>query len=105
MTTKKKEQCTIPVVSGSISIEKNNDRGQLKIVSKSNWFNTEYVIVNIDEDCIIINKPTLDYTGRMFKVLKIGLNSLVKLSLELPIGKFDFDTEESTEDELVVYYR
>lgn len=100
-----KQALTIPVVSGSISIEKNNDKGQLKIASKSNWFNTEYVIVNMDEDCIIISKPTLDYTGKMYKVLKVGLNNLVKLSLDLPMGKFDFDEEESTEDELVLYYR
>lgn len=99
------KQCTIHGVSGSISIEKNNDIGQLKIVSKSNWFDSEYVIVKIEGDCIMISKPTLDYTGKMFKVLKVGSNFLIKLSLELPMGKFDFDDELSTEDELVVYYR
>jgi len=101
---KETKQCAIPI-SGSIFIEKNNDKGQLKLVSNSNWFDSEYVIVSIDEDCIIINKPTLDYRGRMFKVMNIGLNSVVKLSLELPMGKFEFDTDESTEDELVVYCR
>jgi hypothetical protein len=92
------------VVNNSINIEKNNDRGQIKIVSKSNWFDTEYVIVTIYEDCIVINKPDLDYNGKMFKVLKIGQNNVVKLTMELPIGKFYFDTDESTEDELVMYF-
>jgi len=104
-TSKTEQPCTIQNVSGSLSIEKNNDKGQLKIVSNSNWFDSEYVIVNVEEDCIIISKPILDYTGRMFKVMNIGLNSLVKLTLELPIGNFEIDQEESTEDELVVYYR
>jgi len=100
------ERCTIPSVSGSISVTKHTGINQVHISSKSNFFDG-YLIIKDDGESLTFTKPTIDYNGKMYKpkFYKKAQNYITAIVSEMPLGKFDFDDEESTEDELVVYYR
>ena len=97
------EQCTIPSVSGSISITKGRTDRYKQLYSNSKWFDvTEYFDIQDDGESLIIKKCYMEIpktaqkftSGRHFQFVS-----------ELPLGTFDIDEEESNEDELVVYYR
>ena len=100
------EQCTIPSVSGSISVTKHTGIHQVHISSKSNFFDG-YLIIKDDGESLTFTKPTIDYNGKMYKpkFYKNTQTYITAIVSEMPLGKFDFDDEESTEDELVAYYR
>ncbi len=100
------KQCTIPSVSGSISVTKHTGVNQVHISSKSNFFDG-YLIIKDDGESLTFTKPTIDYNGKMYKpkYYKKAKTYITAIVSEIPLGKFDFDDEESTEDELVVYYR
>lgn len=95
------EQCTIPVVSGSITVFEGTAINQKKIYSNSKWFDCEYYDVNIFDDYFTITKCYLEITKKARKLNKAKQLSLI---CDIPLGEFEFD-EESTEDELVIYYR
>jgi len=99
------EQCTIPSVSGSIYVTKHSSINQVHISSKSNFFDG-YLIIKDDGESLTFTKPTIDYNGKMYKptFYKKAKTYITAIVSEMPLGKFDFD-EESTEDELVAYYR
>lgn len=100
------EQFTIPSVSGSIVVsEQKNKPNQRQITSNSNWFDCDYILFNAKEDYISITKPSLDYRGKSQKPTKQNNSYHFLVTAELPLGKFEFDVDDSTEDELVVYYR
>ena len=106
---KTKKQLNLHVVSGSILINNNTGRNQYIISGKHPMFKNEYVKVNVSYDCLVFSVPTLDYKGKMYKT-QFNNKSInwryFSVTNELLInGKFEIDTEESTEDELVVYYR
>ena len=97
------EQCTIPSVSGSISITKGRSDRYKQLYSSSEWFDgTEYFDIQDDRESLTIKKCYMEIpktaqkftSGRHFQFVS-----------ELPLGTFDVDEEESNEDELVVYYR
>ena len=107
MNTDNKEtetkQCTIPSVSGSISVTKGREDRYKQLYSSSEWFNgAEYFNIQDDGESIVIKKCYMEIpktaqkftSGRHFQFVS-----------ELPLGTFDIDEEESNEDELVVYYR
>ena len=99
------KQCDIHVVSSSINIQKASHRRQVQVQSNSKFF-SEDVLVSVDEESIRFTKPSLDYRGKTHKPkeLKSGWYTFCIVA-ELPITKnLEFDDEESTEDELVVYY-
>lgn len=99
-------QLDIPAVSGYINIQKASKHYQRQIQSNSKFFNDD-VLVKVDEETIRFTKPNLDYRGKTHKPkpLKSGWYTFLIVA-ELPIIKnLNFDVEESTEDELVVYYR
>lgn len=103
MTTKKKEQCTIPVVSGSINVHKGRSDRYRDIYSKSSWFdNAEYFDIKDDGECLIIKKCYLEIPKNAQKFTKARHFQFVS---ELPLGTFDIVEDESNEDELVIYYR
>lgn len=83
-----------------IKIEKNNNRGQSRIITNLDWFKTDTVIVELHEDYMSFKKPTLDYKGKTYKVLKHGNAVAVKVMLPVPHGEFELDEEDSNEDEL-----
>jgi hypothetical protein len=97
------KQCTIPSVSGSITVYKpKNDRNR-KIYCKSEWFNdVEYFEFIEEESFLLIRKCLLEIPKKAIKMPKSRCFDMVS---ELPIGTFSVDDEESTEDELVIYYR
>ncbi len=103
------EQCTIPSVSSYILISKCKRQDQYKISSKHPILKNEYVKVDVSYDFLVFSVPTIDYLGKMYKTSINNNNSdwrQFSITNELLItGKFEIDTEESTEDELVVYYR
>lgn len=93
-------------VSGSISVTKHTGINQVHITSKSNFFDG-YLIIKDDGEKLIFRKPSIDYRGKIYKP-KYYKNSKVFITAivsDMPLGKFDFDVNESCEDELVVYYR
>ena len=95
--------CTIHSVSGSISIYDYKPRqGCKEIIIKSDWINdAEYFIIEQDTYSLVIQKCYLEIPK---KALKISKHNHLRIELEIPNGTFDID-EESTEDELVIYYR
>ena len=103
------EQCTIPSVSGSILINNAKNQNQYMISGKHPILKNEYVKVDVSYDFLVFSVPTIDYLGKMYKTKINNKNSdwrYFSITNELLItGKFEIDTEESTEDELVVYYR
>ena len=101
-----KEVLHIGGVSGSITVKALERGNQRQILSKSKWFNpkSDYVVKDNGE-YLTISRPDLDYRSKTYKAIKLG-SGWIRLNIlsEMPIGTFDFD-EDSTEDELVVYYR
>lgn len=91
------------MISGSISVSKGRAYPYRQLYSNSEWFdNAEYFVIEDDGECLIIKKCYMEIpknaqkftSGRHFQFLS-----------ELPLGTFEFDEEESNEDELVIYYR
>ena len=97
------EQCTILVVSGSITVYKGRADRYRAIYSKSSWFdNAEYFEIQDDGECVVIKKCYLEMPKTAQKFTKSRNFQFVS---ELPLGTFDIDEDESNEDELVIYYR
>lgn len=103
--SKKEQPCTLHGVSGSISFYEHSFTKTI-ITAKTNInFFTSEVILEIGEDFISIKKPDIDYIGKTVKFSHVGSEwYITTVSKKLPKGKFIFD-EESTEDELIAYYR
>ncbi len=69
------------------------------------FFNTP-VVVKKHNDCIVFKKPDLDYKGRTLgngNADKNGSYAVTISYLNLPEGTLEI-SEDSTEDELIVYY-
>jgi hypothetical protein len=87
-------------VIGSIIINNGRAENYRQFKSNSNWFkNAEYYSIKEDGNCLIITKHYLEVPKNAQKT-KTG--HFMCLS-GLPLGKFKFDEQESTEDELVIY--
>jgi hypothetical protein len=99
----------IASVSGSILINNNKNQNQYMISSKHPLFKNEYIKVSVDDCRLIFSLPTIDYVGKMYKSKVNNKSSewrYFSITNEFLItGKFEIDAEESSEDELVVYYR
>lgn len=92
-------------VSGSITLSKRNDRhNAVQLNTKSNFFSSE-IIVKYTNKKLTFGKPTFDYNGKTIKPnkMKDGRYQCTIHGKDLPIGKFDFDEDESTEDCIVLY--
>jgi hypothetical protein len=97
------KQCTIPSVSGSITVYKGRADRYRDIYSKSSWFdNSEYFVIQDDSESLIIKKCYMEIPKKAQKFTKARHFQFVS---ELPLGTFDIDEDESNEDELVIYYR
>ncbi len=93
-------QLTIPRVSGSITVS-NATKGRKQVHSNSNWFTEEYYTIKDDGQCLLIKKHYLEIPKN---AIKLRGNNSFGITSDIDLGRFEFD-EESTEDELVVYYR
>jgi stalled ribosome rescue protein Dom34 len=93
-------------VSGSIIVNRCVRINNRHITSKSNFF-SEPMIIKIDNEKIIFKRASLGYNGKTneIKLSKKTGHYHTTIACEIPIGKFEFDTDESDEDCKVVYYR
>ena len=91
-------------VSGSISITKGRTERYRAVYSNSNWFDEcEWYIIKDDGECLTIKKclgMEMPKNAQKFPKTKH-----FQFTSELPIGKFEFDEDESDKDTLVIYYR
>ena len=91
-------------VTESISVGNRNDRFNGRtIISKSKFFSTEIVIKYADGK-LTFRKPILeDKKTRKPTMLNSKFYCLITSGIEIPIGKFDFDADESNEDCITIY--
>jgi hypothetical protein len=90
-------------VSGSINVTAGRNERYRQVHSNSKWFDSsEYFIIKDDLECITIKKCGLQIPKNAQKFTSSRHFMYVS---ELPLGRFEFDVEESSEDELVIYYR
>jgi len=87
-------------VSGSITISNGRNVNYRQFNSNSNWFNdAEYFTLIENENCLTIKKHYMEVPKNAQKTTK---GYFMCLS-ELPIGKFEFDEDESSQDVVLVY--
>jgi hypothetical protein len=94
-------------VSSSIFCAIGRTNRYRNIYSNSNWFaDCEYYVITEKPDCLIIRKCGLEFGENAVKVNKKKTGGFdFQIVSELPIGKFEFDKEESNEDVAKIYYR
>lgn len=95
-------------VSGiSVHIGKNDNFRQ--IYSNSNFFSdTDYYLLKDDGECLTITKCRMQIPKNARKVCKpsrIRNAYYFQFESEMPLGKFEFDADESNEDVLKIYYK
>lgn len=77
--------------------------------SKSHFFCAgERYIIKINDECIIITRPDIDYRGKTYKASRKRVHEnwvSFQLIANLPLGKFEFDPIESNIDRIVIYYK
>jgi hypothetical protein len=91
-------------VSGSISITKGRTERYRAVYSNSNWFDEcEWYSIKDDGECLKIQKCLGIEIPK--NAQKFPKTKHFQFTSELPIGKFEFDEDESDKDTLVIYYR
>ena len=93
--------------SGSISILNATTMRQRQIQSKSSFFEAgrDYII-KVDDKKIVITRPNIDSNCRTYKATKISSGWIrFQILAELPLGTFEFDSNDSDVDRAVIYYR
>jgi len=90
------------IVVGSINVTAGRAQRYRQLYSNSKWFDdSEYFTVKEDGKCLKIRKCGLHIPRNAQKFTSSRHFMYVS---ELPIGRLDFDPEDSSEDELVIYY-
>ena len=85
---------------------KESDSGK-RITARSEFFKDD-VIIKIENNKILFQKPTIDYRLKTHKFYrdKKGFYHTTKHNVQtLPIGKYYIEEEESNEDCLVFYFQ
>ena len=94
---------TIDNVSGSINVTNGCRQTQKKIHISLDWATEEYYTTNDDGECLVITKCYMDIPK---SAKKIDKSSHIAIEhSEIQNGRYFFDEKESTEDEVVIYYR
>lgn len=90
-------------IRGTINIYEGRLGRYRNLKSSSKWFNESdhFDIQDQGSGLLIIKKCYLEIPKSAQKCTKGGSFSFLS---ELPLGTFDIDEEESTEDELIIYY-
>lgn len=93
-------------IRGSVSVSEGSRYGQKQIASNSNFFKTERVIVKVfeNENCVKFIRATIDYNGKTYKPQEQNDYFHFQILAEIPLGKFEFDADESDEDVVTIYY-
>ena len=82
----------------------SSKRGNKRVISTPHpWFSGR-VIIKADEDGISFRKPTLGYMGKTYACTRGRNRAQIHPTLDLPIGRFEIDEEDSTEDQIVVWF-
>ena len=91
-----------------INICKGGRHNQYCITSKIDFFKTDYIKVDISDNLLTFQIPTIDYNGKQYKP---SLNNnktwrCIEIISDkiLPLERLEIDSEKTTEDKLVVYY-
>ena len=93
-------QLGIGAVSGSITISNGRNENYRQFKSNSKWFDdAEYFTLTESDNCLTIKKHYMEVP---INAQKTNRGYFMCVS-ELPIGKFEFDEDESSEDVVVVY--
>ena len=78
------------------------------ISSKIKMFQTDYIIAKVDDHTIRFSVPTLDYQGKLYKLTKaksaLGWKLFGIADGRIKAGILYVDEEDSTEDEIVIYF-
>ena len=92
--------------SGSISVSMGRTERYRQISSNSSFFiaGEDYVLKD-DGECLTITRCGLEGHKNAQKCGNAKTGALFQFVSELPIKKLEFDTEESTCDEVRIYYR
>ena len=91
------QQCS---VSGSITISNGRNENYRQFKSNSKWFNdAEYFTLMESDNCLTIKKHYLEVPKNAQKTKRGYFMCISKL----PIGKFEIDEDESSDDIVVVY--
>lgn len=93
-------------ISNGISCVMGRTSRYRNIYSTSNWFaDCEYYTITEKSDCLIIRKCGLEFGKNAVKVHRKKRGGFdFQIVSELPIGKFEFDKDESNEDMVKIYY-
>ena len=93
--------------SGRIRVSKKGEgsRNKSLTIKANNDIMKTPIAVTYDGECLTIKRVGISYLGKTLTPNK-GASHWYKLtvSLELPLGKFVFDSEESDCDTLVCYF-
>lgn len=88
--------------------KRKNKIDSFRIYTTHQFFHTEYVVINITYDKIVFTLPDIDDTKKKYKV-NIPHQSImggVSIKNEMLVdGKYFIDKDETTQDELIIYYR
>lgn len=74
-----------------------------KRVTTINPFFEGEIICKRVADKLTFRKPTIDYRGKTVKATKVGNLYAFHLVADVPNGDYLLDSEESSEDQIVIY--
>lgn len=83
----------------------NTGTNQKRICSKSDFLNGN-MIIKTDAEKIVFKHAGIDYNGKYYKVKANKKTKYCHIGIiaDLPTGKFYFDSEDSNEDEKIIYF-
>jgi hypothetical protein len=98
------EELSQNAVGGSITFSKHGINGRYRSCrSILKFFEGEICFIE-NEDSIVFKKPSIDDNNYVKTTLQKGWYRF-NIKCNAPLGTYKIDKEDSTEDELVLYYR
>jgi hypothetical protein len=94
-------------ISGYINVSASKYSNLRQITSNSNFFDgAEEFIIKETENSFTITLATICYQGKTYRKVpgRYGWIAFTCIS-NLPLGRYEFDQEESSEDCVVIYYQ
>ncbi len=92
-------------VSGNINVTKATRVNHVNISTNITWFHDSQIIVRDDGEKLIFKKPTIAYKGRSYTTSPTQCGWVCfSIKSEIPTGHYQI-SDESDEDNLVLYYR
>ena len=86
---------------GYLRVSESATRDCRQISFKSDWFiGGEYYSIDEYDDYMVVTKHYIDMPSTALKSKK----GYFQCKSVAPLGRFEIDQEESTEDEIIIYY-